>query len=400
MKSKIVLCLMCIACVFLPACQSEDDKENANGTLAKNMVWFPKSATVTGKEVKDGVRIETALEDKRLEYKCIFYGETSMGGTYEKMMGFEMTFDNGKVNGFYELSKYASEVEKSELVLEYDEAGDCYIEKEVNTKDGSYSGYDRYEYTFDDEGRVLTRKSTYIERNKKDEEWVETPYDTHLYTYEYSGNGYYITRDYQPYTYTLASGEEAECIRRRKQFIPYDADGKYTEQYTFHLLDGTQVCVNGDNSSQTLYEDNTKMTEFIYNNKGYLIEIKAYLGDGNVKTVQPKEKSEVKYNDKNDVVNYVEYVDNKEYNKGVFTYDENGNITHVDMIIEGVAYEADIEWMQIPDYLAANKMFPYGDGYFAISEIIEDVIPEKFFTERENYVYTKNDLKEISDALK
>ena len=426
MKKLRLLSLMLIVCMLFTACQASGGKENnVNGNVAgnvgenqdsdnsengddketgestENMIWFPKSATCSSEDGNTNVKIETTLEDGKLIYHYISYGvNTFYNVEYENTMGFEVEFDDNSITAMYDIREYASGIEKTQIVLEYDEANNVYIEKEVDVETGEYGGYTKYEVTFDDEGKVLTRTDTYIERNKPDGEWVEEAYDPSITKFEYAEDGYYVIDEWNPTEYTLASGEEADCIKRMKKFIPYDSSQNYVEQITFHLTDGTQVCVSGYDDFYDIYADNTKMTEYIYNSKGYLIEGKSHLGDGQIVPIDFGNTFEATYDETGNILTYVYYYDGEVDKKGTYTYDENGNLTHIEMYFDEMNYVADIEWMLVPDVLVANRMFPYGDSFYAISELIEDTIPERFWTDRANYVYTKEDLASILNGMK
>ncbi|MBP3339668.1 MAG: hypothetical protein J6L69_09725 [Lachnospiraceae bacterium] len=418
MKKMKLLSLMLVVCMLFTACQSSEDKESAaindstgsensnsnldSGNSTENMVWFPKSGKCSSEDGNTNVRLETTLEDGKLIYHYISYGvNEKWGNEYENTMGFEIEFDDKSATAFYDLRQYYDGIEKTKLVFEYDETNNCYNEKDIDVETGEYSSYNKYEYVFDDEGKIVSKTSTWMEGRLVDDKWVYEPGNTSYETlFEYTEDGYYVITGWGTRTYTLANGEKAECTKRIKKFIPYDTTKNYYEYITFHLPDGNQVCVNGYDDFDGVYADNTKMTEFVYNSEGYLIEAKAHLGDGSVQDIVFENKTEVTYDDAGNVLTYVRYYEGEVSEKGTYTYDEHGNLTHVEMILDGEKYEGDIEWMLVPDYLAANKMFPYGDGYYAISELIEDAIPERFFTDRENYVITKDALSAIVNALK
>ena len=400
-RIKLVSLIM-VGCLLFTACkqsgngeeQAKKPKEEQN---AEGMVWFPKSAKATTEDGTVMASIETELKDGKLLYKYIMnYPDQNRQSYY----GFEIEYADDEVTKYYELRGNVfsdrEDVRKTEKVVEYDENDNVLFVNDINSENGKI-GYSReHRYSFDSEGKVVEIAKTYVEYNyNEDGEFLGGSGDDEidLYKFEYVEDGYYISYDYQPWDMILVSGEEVECVKREKTFIPYDKTKGHNKVITYHLANGELATLAKD-EWYDVYCDNSQKTEFVYNNKGYLTEVYSYLADGS--KVAQDLLWECEFNDVNNVKNYTEYdEDGNLVAKGEITYDDNENISNIVMEIDGQKCNVEIEWMQVPSCLDEVNQFIYGHDKYAISELIEDIIPETDVIDLQNTYYTKEMLEEL-----
>lgn len=191
----------------------------------------------------------------------------------------------------------------------------------------------------------------------------------------------------------IATGETAECFKRETTFIPYDKTKDHTKTIVYYLSDGTVATLAKDDGHGVLC-DNSQKTEYVYNSEGYMIERYSYLADGTKKAIDLEWECE--YNAAKNVKNYIEY--DQEGNvsaKGEFTYDENGNISNLTLELEGKKYNVEIEWMLVPKCIDDVNQMIYGNDLYAISELVEDVIPETDIINLQDTYYTEEMLKSL-----
>lgn len=412
MKKIKLLSLMLVTCMFFTACQASDGKvgsetiqKNSNNDNTgnnsddgnvdtSNMVWFPKSAKGTSEDGTLQAAIETEFDNSKLVYKYIMYSNTR-----ERYYGFEIGYDNDKVLNYYDLTGSKDEDgednEKTEVVIEYIESEDALYVKEINTETGDLESYDKYVYKFDDEGRVIERSYTYCYYyyNEYNELVEDLSDNTYTYKFEYVDDGYNIIYNYNPWEMELANGELAECYKQEIFFIPYDKTKGTTETIIYYLSDGTVATLAQDGRHGVLC-DNSQKTEYIYNNKGYLVEQYAYLADGTKKAIDFEWECE--FNSDGNVQSFSIHEGNGNSEaKGVYTYDSNGNISKLELEFDGKKYTVEFEWMLIPKCLDDVNQMRYGNALYSISELIEDVVPEFGGIDLKDTYYTKEMLKNL-----
>jgi len=410
MKKMKLLSLMLVICMLFTACQSSEDKESAaindstgsensnsnsdSGNSTENMVWFPKSAKGVDANGEVLATIETEFDDSKLVYKYIMHS-----GDEQRYYGFEAQYANDEVTKYYELrgdrTGEEENLRKIETVVEFNETENTLYMKEFNEETGDIKSYYQYVFEFDNEGKITKKTRTYHSFYYDDNnELVEREdNEVDVFKYEYLSDGYNVVYDYQPWEMNLASGEEAECTKRETDFIPYDNSKNSTKTITYHLSDGSLAALEQDEWYDVLC-DNSQKTEYVYNNKGYMIEAYSHLADGTKKSVDLPWECE--FTDIGNVKKFVGYDDegNPE-TKGDFTYDENGNITNIVMEFDGEKLNVEIEWMLVPKCIDTVNQMIYGDDLYAISELVEDAIPETNTISLQDTYYTKEMLEKL-----
>lgn len=374
-----------------------NSNQNGNGDGAGesvengDMVWFPKSAKATLEDGTLAASIETELTDSKLVYKYYMYSSTR-----ERYYGFEIGYDDDKVTEYFDLDgdKWGNTVsdDKEEKIIEYIEEENAIYVKDIIPDTGNVQSSDKYTFKFDDEGKVIERveDSVWYSYDENGEKTNEDVYQD-VYKFEYADDGYNIIWNSKPFERTLYNGETAKCIKRTTTFIPYDTTKNHTKTIEYYLEDGTLAIIAKD-SFYDILEDNSPKTEYVYNSEGYMIEQYAYLADGTKKQIEPQWECE--FNDAGNVKKYTGYSENGELeSKGEFTYDSNGNISNLVLEIEGEKYNVEIEWMLVPKCLDDVNQLIYGNDLYAISELVEDVIPETDIIDLLDTYYTKDMLK-------
>ena len=410
MRKMKLVSLLLAGCMVFTACSKSDDsdkKQAADANVGENndgsdiategMVWFPKSAKAVSEDGTVLASIETEYDDGKLVYKYVMnYPDYNM----ERYYGFEIEYDKDSITKYYELrgnrNSEKDTVTKTEMVIEYTEGDDVLYVNDMSSEYDRISVSREHRYTFDSDGKVIERNVAYVEYSYDEDGQLTDSRgddDVNTYKYEYVTDGYYVIYDYEPWDMLLATGEEVECTKRETTFIPYDKTKGHTKVITYHLANG-DVATLAEDEWYDVYCDNSQKTEAIYNNKGYLIEINSYLADGSKVTQDLPWKCE--YNDANNVKNYIGYdEDGNVTSKGDFTYDKNGNITAVEIEYEGEKVSVEIEWMQVPECIDTVNQLIYGHDKYAISELIEEVIPETDVIDLQDTYYTRDMLEEL-----
>lgn len=407
MKKIKLLWLILVVCVFCSACNGtggnssgEDNtdtpgKENTDTSGKENtdtsgMVWFPKSARCTSEDGTLLAAIETELDDSKLVYKYIMYSETS-----EKYYGFEVGYDGDKVTKYYTLYGRNGNHQKEEITIEYAASENTLYVKTYDSETGDPDYCEKYEYRFDDEGKVTERTYSFITyRHDENNQLVERVDDTPtVRKYEYVDGGYNITWENDSIKRELPNEERVACVMRHTTFIPYDLTKNHTVSVTYYLEDGTVAALAEDKDCYILCEGSGK-AEYVYNSAGYLIEQYAYMADGTKKSIDLE--WECQYNEAGNVQSYTEYDEEGNVRKKAdYTFDDNGNISGMTIESGGEKYTAEIEWMMIPKCLDDVNRLMYGEDVYAIAELIEEAIPESDMIGLKDAYYTKDMLEDL-----
>lgn len=400
-KCKMLLVMIAI-CMFLSACQKGNDTSNSENTNMTNgesgvesdaegemegLVWFPKSAKAYFEDGTLKAAIETELSDSTLTYRYVTYSKMGddIVGRYN---GFEIEYENDVISKYREIRGIQSGDEVTnhtgiEMAIEYDDSTDTIYVKELDAETGEVEYAKAVSFKFDADGKVIERVSNFYYYDDQGNAVTQNN-STEVYTYEYSESGYYITNSYIVEDKKLTSGNAEECIKEETTFIPFDKDKEHTVTTAYYTKSGEIAILAETNDYDTFCQNNVK-TEFVYNNKGYLIEIKSHLVD---ETVVIQDIGSIStFDDDGNILSYVEK--DAENINGEFIYDKNGNISKLTMGVDGQKYTVEIEWMLVPECIDIANQINYGSDKYAIASLIKNAIPKNDFYDIKELCYTR-----------
>ncbi len=157
------------------------------------------------------------------------------------------------------------------------------------------------------------------------------------------------------------NGDEFNCFRRCKVFVPSDVSKGYTTVVTY---------------------------EATWNEQGYYLNEVVKLQDGTEDILE--NGYTVSYNDDGAVVSYEELTQEGELIvRGNISYDDYGNVVKIELENEDGKYIVDIEYMLVPEYLMEQYNIIHTYKFALISELIENVIPRIISVTAIDELYTK-----------
>lgn len=295
MKRFIALFLAFISLAVLTACPADDAQSssvNESGTSSQQEETLPESITAANKLIEEG---------KYAEAYAVLYADRDNEDVKAMLEDFKVY--HTRTDGItYDTYRYTTEET-------YNEYGNV-IERKQDGSNDLYDSVKLYEYTYDEDGNVLTEKYWYSDRE-------DVCYET-KYTYDENGNQIKAEKDGITITYTYdENGNLLKTVEESEDYIEtlvstYDENGnELTSVHSYKTPEKSGTYSSVKNT---------------YDNENRLIKRESIRESGDIDVV------EYEYNDRGDKtkeINTTKYLSKAEPFE--YSYEKNMEYTYDDM---------------------------------------------------------------------